>query len=66
MASLAGLGLATCLGIHFNAATTNIVPFLTLGLGVDDMFLLAYNYAKMIERRCAGRDEIPYLLKETG
>ena len=37
---MAGLGFATALGISFNAATTQIVPFLTLGLGVDDMFLL--------------------------
>jgi len=36
-ASIAGLGLATMLGIHFNAATTQIVPFLTLGLGIDAM-----------------------------
>ena len=40
LASMAGLGFATALGISFNAATTQIVPFLTLGLGVDDMFLL--------------------------
>lgn len=32
-ASIAGLGLATWFGIEFNAATTQIVPFLTLGIG---------------------------------
>ena len=34
-ASISGLGLATWFGIEFNAATTQIVPFLTLGVGVD-------------------------------
>lgn len=40
LAGVAGLGCSMILGIPFNAATTQIVPFLTLGLGVDDMFLL--------------------------
>lgn len=52
------------LGVTFNAATTQIVPFLTLGLGVDDMFLLVHNYKEIV--KCAHRDEIGLLLKETG
>ncbi|GMT37320.1 hypothetical protein PFISCL1PPCAC_28617 [Pristionchus fissidentatus] len=40
-ASVAGLGMATWFGIEFNAATTQIVPFLTLGIGVDNMFIAA-------------------------
>lgn len=40
----AGLGVSTMMGIEFNAVTTQIVPFLALGLGVDDMFLLVENY----------------------
>lgn len=27
-----------------------IVPFLTLGLGVDDMFLLLYNYNELMDK----------------
>uniref|UniRef100_A0A493T634 Patched 2 n=1 Tax=Anas platyrhynchos platyrhynchos TaxID=8840 RepID=A0A493T634_ANAPP len=37
-----GLGLCSLLGISFNAATTQVLPFLALGIGVDDMFLLAH------------------------
>ena len=78
LASVAGLGLSTFMGIHFNAATTQvcfcfmrfttlivqIVPFLTLGLGIDDMFLLLHNYNDVLE--AVKEREIAVLLKETG
>lgn len=42
----AGLGLCAVLGLPFNATTTQIVPFLALGLGIDHMFLLTHTYAE--------------------
>ncbi|XP_029473971.1 protein patched homolog 2 [Rhinatrema bivittatum] len=39
-----GLGLCSLLGLSFNAATTQVLPFLALGIGVDDMFLLAHAF----------------------
>ena len=42
----AGMGLAALIGISFNAASTQIVPFLALGLGVDSMFLLIHTFAQ--------------------
>ncbi|XP_050403061.1 protein patched homolog 1 isoform X2 [Patella vulgata] len=42
----AGLGICSVLNIKFNASTTQIIPFLALGLGVDDMFLIAHTYAE--------------------
>uniref|UniRef100_A0A915PEB4 SSD domain-containing protein n=1 Tax=Meloidogyne floridensis TaxID=298350 RepID=A0A915PEB4_9BILA len=63
-ASVAGLGVATAMGINFNAATTQIVPFLTLGLGIDDMFLLLHNYNDVLE--AVKEKEVAVLLKETG
>ncbi|KAI9550392.1 putative hedgehog receptor patched [Daphnia sinensis] len=42
----AGLGFCALIGIVFNASTTQIVPFLALGLGVDNMFLLTHTYAQ--------------------
>lgn len=63
-AGLAGLGCSMILGIPFNAATTQIVPFLTLGLGVDDMFLLVHSYRDIVKG--AKQNEIGFLLKETG
>ncbi|CAD6193959.1 unnamed protein product [Caenorhabditis auriculariae] len=62
--SICGLGLATTLGINFNAATTQVVPFLSLGLGIDDMFLLLHNYDEIIN--ICNKNEIGVLLKETG
>ena len=44
-----GLGLCALLGIHFNATTSHIVPYLALGLGVDAMFLMAHNYAEQLD-----------------
>ncbi|KAL3113722.1 hypothetical protein niasHT_016011 [Heterodera trifolii] len=64
LASVAGLGLSTAMNIHFNAATTQIVPFLTLGLGIDDMFLLLHNYNDVLE--AVRQKEVAVLLKETG
>ncbi|WKX95323.1 hypothetical protein Q1695_012069 [Nippostrongylus brasiliensis] len=62
--SICGLGLSTMMGINFNAATTQIVPFLSLGLGIDDMFLLLHNYDEIV---CTMRkNEMGILLKETG
>ncbi|VDM38310.1 unnamed protein product [Toxocara canis] len=63
-ASISGLGLSTWFGIEFNAATTQIVPFLTLGLGVDDMFLLLHNYNDLVHT--IKEKEIGVLMKETG
>jgi hypothetical protein len=38
-----GLGLACYAGIPLNATSTQVLPFLLLGLGVDDMFVIAHN-----------------------
>uniref|UniRef100_A0A0K0FDZ6 Protein patched homolog 1 (inferred by orthology to a human protein) n=1 Tax=Strongyloides venezuelensis TaxID=75913 RepID=A0A0K0FDZ6_STRVS len=64
LSSIAGLGVSTWLGIQFNAATTQIVPFLTLGIGVDNMFLLLHNYHTVT--KSVKKNEVGVLLKETG
>uniref|UniRef100_A0A8C1XJ30 Patched 2 n=1 Tax=Cyprinus carpio TaxID=7962 RepID=A0A8C1XJ30_CYPCA len=51
----AGLGLCSLLGLSFNAATTQVLPFLALGIGVDDMFLLAHSFTET-------RSNIPFKL----
>ncbi|GFR79109.1 protein patched homolog 1 [Elysia marginata] len=45
----AGLGICSVLSISFNASTTQIIPFLALGLGVDDMFLIAHTYHENVD-----------------
>lgn len=52
------------MGIHFNAATTQIVPFISLGLGIDDMFLVLHSYGHVLEN--VKTNEIGVLMKETG
>ncbi|XP_063841882.1 protein patched-like [Scylla paramamosain] len=51
----AGLGFCALLGLPFNASTTQVLPFLALGLGVDDMFLLAHTFLQTADNTC-----IPY------
>lgn len=48
----------------FNAATTQIIPFLTLGIGVDNMFMLLHNYSLVLKNN--KHNEIGMLMKETG
>uniref|UniRef100_H3DQ68 SSD domain-containing protein n=1 Tax=Tetraodon nigroviridis TaxID=99883 RepID=H3DQ68_TETNG len=65
----AGLGLCSLLGITFNAATTQVLPFLALGVGVDDVFLLAHAFSETGQnKRIAFRaqDRTGECLKRTG
>lgn len=51
----AGLGFCALVGIAFNATTTQIIPFLALGLGVDNMLNLLHTYA---DTKCDGNLEV--------
>ncbi|XP_061192639.1 protein patched homolog 1-like [Saccostrea echinata] len=63
----AGLGVCAVLGISFNAATTQIIPFLALGLGVDDIFLMAHTYGEnSANKHIAFNDQTAECLKRTG
>jgi len=42
LGTLGGIGLAAWFQVRFNFIVTNVVPFLSLGLGIDDMFVLAH------------------------
>ncbi|KAB1269367.1 Protein patched-like protein 2 [Camelus dromedarius] len=46
LAVASGLGLCALLGIAFNATTTQVLPFLALGIGVDDIFLMAHAFTE--------------------
>ncbi|GLH01274.1 Protein patched [Gryllus bimaculatus] len=62
----AGLGFCALLGIAFNASTTQIVPFLALGLGVDDMFLLTHTYAEQNSSNIKSDEHTGIVLKRSG
>ncbi len=44
----AGLGLCASLGLRFNAATSQVLPYLAMGLGVDAVFLMVRAYAERL------------------
>uniref|UniRef100_A0A8C8S4Z1 SSD domain-containing protein n=1 Tax=Pelusios castaneus TaxID=367368 RepID=A0A8C8S4Z1_9SAUR len=60
-----GLGLCSLLGISFNAATTQVLPFLALGIGVDDMFLLAHAFSES-SQHVPFKERTGECLKRTG
>lgn len=62
----AGLGFCALLGIPFNATTMQIVPFLALGLGVHDMFLLTNTYAELSANEVPSGEQTGVVLKRTG
>ncbi|TGZ37491.1 Protein patched [Temnothorax longispinosus] len=62
----AGLGFCALLGIPFNATTTQIVPFLALGLAVHDMFLLTHTYAELSVNEVPSSEQTGVVLKRTG
>jgi hypothetical protein len=45
-ANLASFGLCSYAGIKFNATSLQVLPFLSLGLGVDDMFVVIHTFHK--------------------
>ncbi|XP_018902504.1 protein patched isoform X2 [Bemisia tabaci] len=62
----AGLGFCAVFGIVFNASTTQIVPFVALGLGVQDIFLLTQTYAEQSAREAPPEEQTGLVLKKTG
>jgi len=52
-----GLGVASMLGIKFNATSIQVLPFLLLGLGVDDMFIVAGSF-HTFDKNVADAEEV--------
>ena len=65
----ASLGVACFLGIPFNAVSVQVLPFLLVGLGVNDMFLLAHNYCDVEKEHGASKAApalVGYMLGRSG
>uniref|UniRef100_A0A2K6U1G2 Patched 2 n=1 Tax=Saimiri boliviensis boliviensis TaxID=39432 RepID=A0A2K6U1G2_SAIBB len=65
LAVASGLGLCALLGITFNAATTQVLPFLALGIGVDHVFLLAHAFTEALPGTRL-QDQMGECLQRTG
>ena len=44
-----GLGASALIGIPFNPTTTQILPFIALGTGVNAMFIMTQTYAELLQ-----------------
>ncbi|XP_073089915.1 protein patched homolog 2 isoform X4 [Manis javanica] len=66
LAVASGLGLCALLGITFNAATTQVLPFLALGIGVDDIFLLAHAFTEAPPDTSLQQERTGECLQRTG
>ena len=44
-----GLGASALIGIPFNPSTTQILPFIALGTGVNAMFIMTQTYAELLQ-----------------
>ncbi|XP_059471270.1 protein patched [Neocloeon triangulifer] len=62
----AGLGVCAMLGMPFNATTTQILPFLALGLGMSDLFLLTQAYADQDHNHGKPAEQTGHVLKKAG
>ena len=47
------MALTAVFGVKFNPMTTNVLPFLLLGLGVDDLFVIMCNFPRPHNRTAA-------------
>eukprot|EP00049_Salpingoeca_infusionum_P018657 m.358196 g.358196 ORF g.358196 m.358196 type:complete len:1579 (+) comp18070_c0_seq1:103-4839(+) len=45
LSTAASLGFAAYIGLEFTPLTTNVTPFLAIGIGIDDMFVIARAYS---------------------
>ncbi|CAM9124531.1 unnamed protein product [Choristocarpus tenellus] len=43
LSTLAALGFVSAVGLSLTPLTVNVVPFLSLGIGIDDMLILVYS-----------------------
>jgi hypothetical protein len=52
-AVVTSLGAAAWFGVLFTPVATNVAPFIALGIGVDDMLVIAHEYAALLRQDTA-------------
>ena len=70
LGTIGGIGLSLGFGVSLNATTVNVLPFLMLGLGVDDMFIFHRALMQIRERsdvkQMSPADQVATVLREAG
>ena len=70
LGTVGGIGLSLGFGVSLNATSVNVLPFLMLGLGVDDMFIFHRTLMQFRERsdvkQMSPEDQVAAVLREAG
>ena len=66
LSNLAAYGFISLVGIKLNHAMLQALPFLALGLGVDDMFLLMHYFREVPDKNRPTEEVIADLYREGG
>ncbi|CAB3364568.1 Hypothetical predicted protein [Cloeon dipterum] len=62
----AGLGMCAMLGLIFNMATSNILPFLSLAIGISDVFVFTKAYAEQPSWQSRPEEQVGCILRKAG
>jgi hypothetical protein len=62
----ASLGLTAWLGIRFSPISSNVIPFMALGIGIDDAFVIITAYMHEVANGGTARDILGRTMGEAG
>ncbi|EDQ89682.1 patched like [Monosiga brevicollis MX1] len=66
LGTAAGLGFSVFIGLDFNPLSLAVVPFMSVGIGVDDMFVLAHAYAREVRQTASVGAVVARAMGEAG
>ncbi|XP_065198827.1 protein patched homolog 1-like [Sycon ciliatum] len=66
ISSAAGIGFASYVQVTLNGISVNLAPFVSLGLGIDDMFVLAHTMTALNDRSRSVKDNMGAVMRLAG
>lgn len=66
LSTASGLGLCALLGLKFNACSTQVIPFLVMGMSLNDMFIFSQTYSFTDFSGIAFNERVGEVVKRAG